>query len=360
MSDMMPQAEIFEPQPAVRGVHMHPSETVLVGRRDRPALGLNSHSPILEGRGLTRRYTTDAGQTLTACREVDISLRQGRTLGIVGESGCGKSTLLRLLAQLEQPDEGQLFFRNQDITRLKGEALRKNRRHIQMVFQDSNAAFFARMKAGEAITESLTNLGKISAKELREKQAELLRLVQLPEDFADRYPHSMSGGQRQRLGIARAMALDPDILVCDEATCALDVSVQEKIIGLLVDIQRQRELSMIFVCHDLALVQSLSHQVMVMYLGGVVESLPGCEVLEQACHPYSQALLNSIFAIDMDFDKPLPTLKGEVPSPLNPPKGCAFHARCPQCLEHCRTERPAMRQIAPHHQVACHLFEPEK
>ena len=314
---------------------------------------------ILEGRGLTRRYTTDTGQTLTACRDVDITLQRGRTLGIVGESGCGKSTLLRLLTQLERPDGGQLFYRGKEITGLKGEALRKNRRHIQMVFQDPCAAFFARMKAGEAITEPLRNYEKLSPGQLREKQAELLRLVQLPEDFAGRYPHCMSGGQRQRLGVARALALDPDVVVCDEATSALDVSVQEKIIRLLVDIQRERRLSIIFVCHDLALVQSLSHQVLVMYLGGVVESLPGDEVWERASHPYSKALLNSIFAIDMDFDKPLTTLKGEVPSPLNLPRGCAFHTRCPHSLERCRTERPAMRYIDSHHQVACHLFEGE-
>jgi ABC-type oligopeptide transport system ATPase subunit len=194
---------------------------------------------ILEGKSLTRRYTTDSGLTLTACRDVDFSLRLGRTLGIVGESGCGKSTLLRMLTQLERPDEGQLFYRGKDITGLKGEALRKNRRHIQMVFQDPGAAFFSRMKAGEAITEPILNFEKLSGKKLHEKQAELLNLVKLPEGFSDRYPHSMSGGQRQRLGIARALALNPDILVCDEATSALDVSVQEKVIQLLVEIQKK-------------------------------------------------------------------------------------------------------------------------
>ncbi|MCD8349220.1 MAG: ATP-binding cassette domain-containing protein [Planctomycetaceae bacterium] len=312
---------------------------------------------ILEGRGLTRRYTTDSGQTLTACKEVDIELARGRTLGIVGESGCGKSTLLRMLTQLERPDEGRLFFRGGDITALKGEALRRNRRHIQMVFQDPNSAFFARIKAGRAITEPIRNFEKLSARQLREKQAELLRLVQLPEEFADRYPHSMSGGQRQRLGLARALALDPEILICDEATSALDVSVQERIIELLVAIQKRRRISIIFVCHDLALVQSLSHQVMVMYLGGVVEVLPGDEVWDKAVHPYSQALLHSVFAVDMDFDQPLNTLQGEVPSPLNMPRGCSFHTRCPKCMERCRDERPILRRLSPNHQVACHLFD---
>lgn len=314
---------------------------------------------VLEGRGLTRRYTTDSGQTLTACRGVDLSLYQGSTLGIVGESGCGKSTLLRMLTQLEKPDAGSLHYQGKDITAQKGEALRQSRRHIQMVFQDPSTAFFPRMKAGEAITEPLQNFERLSKAQLREKQAELLELVRLPKDFANRYPHSMSGGQRQRLGIARALALDPEVLVCDEATCALDVSVQDKVIQLLVDIQQQRRLSVIFVCHDLALVQSMSHQVMVMYLGGVVECLPGNEVSDHAKHPYSQALLNSIFAIDMDFDKPVSVLQGEVPSPLDLPTGCAFHARCPYCMERCRTEQPEMTTVAPNHQVACHLYHEE-
>lgn len=311
---------------------------------------------ILEGKGLTQRYKTDTGRVLTACRAVDVTLRKGETLGIVGESGCGKSTLLRILTQLERPVEGRLFFNGKEITFLKGESLRRNRRHIQMVFQDPAASFFPRMKVGEAITEPLRNFRKLSRQEMLDKQAELLELVGLPKEYADRYPHSLSGGQRQRLGIARALALDPDILICDEATSALDVSVQRQIIELLADIQRQRGLSIIFVCHDLALVQSIAHRVMIMYLGGVVEALPGDQVWNQACHPYSKALLSSVFATDMDFDKPLNTLEGDVPSPLDLPCGCSFHTRCPSCMEICRREQPALREIASEHQAACHLL----
>ena len=315
---------------------------------------------ILEGKGLTQRYKTDTGRVLTACRAVDVALRKGETLGIVGESGCGKSTLLRLLTQLERPSEGRLFFNGQEITSLKGESLRRHRRHIQMVFQDPGASFFPRMKAGEAIIEPLRNFHSLSRQEVLDKQAELLELVGLPKEYADRYPHSMSGGQQQRLGIARALALDPDILICDEATSALDVSVQSQIIELLANIQRLRGLSIIFVCHDLALVQLISHQIMIMYLGGIVEVLPGAQVWSQACHPYSKALLGSVFATDMDFDKPLSILNGDVPSPLDLPQGCSFHTRCPRCVERCRHEQPVLREIAPEHQAACHMIQYDK
>lgn len=311
---------------------------------------------ILEGRGLTRRYKTDTGQTLTASNGVDLALHKGKTLGIVGESGCGKSTLLRMLTQIERPDEGKLFYYGKDITSLKGEALRKHRRHIQMVFQNSTAAFFPKMKVSDAISEPLRNFKHLSKREVDSQVSKLLEMVELPESFAERYPHSMSGGQRQRLGIARALALNPDVLVCDEATCSLDVSVQQRIIQLLARIQKERQLSIIFVCHDLALVQSISHQVMVMYLGNVVETLPGDQVWEKGCHPYSKALLGSVFAIDMDFDKPLSGLEGDIPSPLDLPKGCPFHTRCPQCMDRCRQERPVLRTVGSDHQVSCHLY----
>lgn len=312
---------------------------------------------ILEAKNLTRHYNTDNGKMLVACNNIDLILHKGETLGIVGESGCGKSTLLRLLSQLEQPNNGELYYKGQDITAHKGEKLRQNRKNIQMVFQDPSASFFPRVKAGDAIVEPLRNFGKYSQKELKDKQFELLDLVGLPIEYANRYPHSMSGGQRQRLGIARALALDPSILICDEATSALDVSVQKQIIELLVKIQKERELSIIFVCHDLALVQSMSHKVMVMYLGGVIETLPGYGVWDTAMHPYSQALLQSIFSTDMDLKKSLFTLEGEVPSPLNLPKGCTFHTRCCNCIDICKSTPPELCYISEDHKVACHLIK---
>ncbi len=311
---------------------------------------------ILEGQALTRYYQTGNGKKFAACLDVNLKLKSGQTLGIVGESGCGKSTLLRLLTQLERPDRGRLYFRGSDITGQRGEQLRRERRHIQMVFQDPAAAFFSRMKAGRAITQPITNYRRMTKAELLCRQKELLEMVKLPGDYADRYPHSMSGGERQRLGIARALALDPDILICDEATCALDVSVQKQMIRLLAEIQQARGLSMIFVCHDLALVQSVSHVVMVMYLGTVAEILPGAAVHQQAKHPYTRALAAAVFSLDMDFDKTLPVLDGEIPSPLDRPAGCPFHTRCPHCMPVCSREQPQLLKTGAEHYTACHLY----
>lgn len=310
----------------------------------------------MEGRGLTQWYTREDGRVLTACRDVDVKLVRGKTLGIVGESGCGKSTLLRMLAQLERPARGSLFFQGRDISGLKGEKLRRHRRHIQMVFQDPAAAFFPRMRVGDALSEPLRNFGSPSRAVLRQQVEDLLSLVRLPTEFAERFPHSLSGGQRQRVGIARALALAPEVLLCDEATAALDVSSQRQIVELLVEIQKQRQLSMVFVCHDLALVQSLSHAVMVMYLGTVVEHIPGNQIGTAAAHPYTKALLDSIFSMDMDFAKPIQPLEGDVPSPINLPEGCPFHARCRECADIYRTRRPAMRTLSPAHRVACHMY----
>ncbi|WP_243190227.1 oligopeptide/dipeptide ABC transporter ATP-binding protein [Clostridium faecium] len=297
------------------------------------------------------------GDLLTACDSIDLELKKGETLGIVGESGCGKSTLLKLITQIERPNKGKLYIEGKDVTDLKGEALRRSRQHIQMVFQDPSSSFFPRMKVRDAISEPLRNFERLPRKEIDNRVKDLLELVQLPKDYISRYPHSMSGGQRQRLGIARALILEPDILVCDEATCALDVSVQKQIIELLIEIQRKRELSIIFVCHDLALIQSFSHRVMVMYLGNIVEVLPGNKVKDSAYHPYTKALLDSIFTVDMDPSKPIKLLEGEVPSSIDLPSGCPFHTRCSYKEEICSKEKPKLRELSRNHQIACHIID---
>lgn len=314
------------------------------------------YEKVLEAKNLTKIYRNDQGDLLTACDNIHLELKKGETLGIVGESGCGKSTLLKLITQIERPNKGKLYMGGKDVTDLKGEALRRSRRHIQMVFQDPSSSFFPRMKVRDAISEPLRNFERFPKKEIDHRVRDMLELVQLPKDYISRYPHSMSGGQRQRLGIARALILEPDILICDEATCALDVSVQKQIIELLIEIQRKRELSIIFVCHDLALIQSFSHRVMVMYLGNIVEVLPGNKVKDSAYHPYTRALLDSIFTVDMDPSKPIKLLEGEVPSSIDLPKGCPFHTRCSYREEICIKEKPKLREFSKNHQIACHII----
>ena len=315
------------------------------------------HERILEARGVTKRYPAAGGRTLTACDGVSLSLYRGRTLGLVGESGCGKSTFLRMLVSLERPTEGQIFCQGRDITRLKGEALRQHRRKVQMVFQDPAAAFDPRMRVLDLLCEPLENFGLVRRDQREAVARQYLELVELPGDFAGRHPHSLSGGQRQRVGIARALVLEPEVLLFDEATSALDVSVQRTIIELLARLQRERNLCYGFVCHDVSLVQSLSHEVAVLYLGTVLEVLPGECLADRARHPYTRALVGSIFRLNMDFTKPLESITGEPPSPLDRPPGCPFQSRCPDCGDRCRREHPALREIGPGHLAACHRLE---
>jgi oligopeptide/dipeptide ABC transporter ATP-binding protein len=211
------------------------------------------------------------------------------------------------------------------------------------------------MKVRDIICEPLLNFGRIRPADKDAVARKYLEMVELPPDFADRYPHRMSGGERQRVGIARALALEPEIIVCDEATCALDVSVQKTVIELLVRLQRERGIALVFICHDISLVQSISHEIAVMYLGNVVELLPGEKVAHESVHPYTRAMIGAIFDIDMDFSKPIQSIDSEAPSPLDVPKGCPFQNRCDHCMEICKQTHPPLRQVAENHWVACHL-----
>ena len=315
-----------------------------------------SNTAILEVKNLTKHFKAGRRQVVHAVDNVSFTLEKGKTLGLVGESGCGKSTFMRFLVSLDTPTEGEIFFHGKNITQLKGEELRQNRQYIQMVFQDPSASFNPKMKIRDIICEPLMNFKQIKASEKDAVARKFLEMVDLPGDFADRYPHNMSGGQRQRVAIARAIALEPEIIVMDEATCALDVSVQKTIIELVVGLQKQKNISIGFIAHDLGLIQSFAHQIAVMYLGTIVEVLPGEEISTSAMHPYTQALLGAVFDLNMDFSKKIESIESEAPSPLDVPPGCPFQNRCDRCMEICREKRPALIDVAKGHQVACHLY----
>lgn len=320
---------------------------------------MNAEAPvILQIKNLTKKFAAEGGKMLTACDNVTFNAYAGQTLGIIGESGCGKSTLVRTILQIHPASGGEVIFDGQDILKLRGEAARQNRRKIQMVFQDPAAAFNPKMKVKEIVCEPLLNFGLIKKSEVDAKAAELLRLVELPEDFKDRYPHNMSGGQRQRLGIARALSLEPKIVVCDEATSALDVSVQEKICELLVRLQKEKGITYLFICHDLGLVDLMCHQIAVMYLGNIVEYIGyGRRISTEGMHPYTKALMKSVFKVDFKPGEKIEPLESEIPSPLDLPKGCPFQSRCGQCMEICRSEKPELKEVVPGHFVACHLVD---
>ena len=314
---------------------------------------------VLEARHITRRFPASGGRTLVANDDISLKFYKGKTLGLVGESGCGKSTFMRFLVSLDTPSEGEILYRGKDITKLKGEELRQNRQNIQMVFQDPSSSFNPKMKIRDIVCEPLLNFNRIKRSEKDAACKKLLEMVELPGEFADRYPHNMSGGQRQRVAIARALALEPEILILDEATSALDVSVQKNIIELVTKLQREKNITIGFICHDIALIQSCAHQVAVMYLGSLVEVLPAQALRENAMHPYTKALMGSIFDIGMDFSKPIEPIEGEAPSPLDVPSGCPFRSRCSACTERCAQEKPRLQEVGPEHMVACHLFDKE-
>lgn len=308
---------------------------------------------ILRVEHVTKKFPVSGGKFLTACDDISLDVRKGETVAVVGESGCGKTTLLKAIMNMQRPTSGKIIFHGEDITQLTGEAKRQNYRHIQMVFQDPTAAFNPKLKIRDIVCEPLLNFDLISPADVGSKARELLTQVDLPADFVDRYPHNMSGGQRQRVAIARALALEPEIIACDEATSALDVSVQDTIIKLLVKLQRDKGITYIFICHDMALVSLFSHRVAVMYLGNMMEQLDG-DKLDSARHPYTQALLKAVFSTDQEKNQYIGILPGDIPSPLDIPTGCPFQNRCEHCRELCQQKKPDLSEVEPNHFVACH------
>lgn len=309
---------------------------------------------IMSVENLTKKFPVSGGKFLTACDDITFHVRRGETVGIVGESGCGKTTLLKAIMNMQAPTSGRIIFHGVDITKLTGEDKRQNYRHIQMVFQDPSAAFDPKMRVKDIICEPLVNFDLIGAADVEAKAQELLAQVDLPADFVNRYPHNMSGGQRQRVAIARALALEPEIIACDEATSALDVSVQDTIIKLLVKLQREKGITYIFICHDLALVSLFSHRIAVMYLGNMMEKLDG-DKLSEARHPYTRALLKAVFSTEREKNQYIEILPGDIPSPLDMPSGCPFRNRCVHCQGICAEKKPPFVEVAENHFVACHF-----
>ena len=290
-----------------------------------------------------------------AVDDISFFVRRGETLGLVGESGCGKSTTGRAILQLYRPTSGEVYFDGQDLCKMKGEELRRMRRRMQMIFQDPYASLNPRMTVGNIIGEPLEVHGIARGKEKRERVQELLRVVGLNPYFVNRYPHEFSGGQRQRIGVARALAVNPDFIVCDEPISALDVSIRAQIINLLEELQAQFGLTYLFIAHDLSVVRHISDRVAVMYLGKIMELTTREELYENPLHPYTQALLSAVPIPDpvVEEKRKRIILEGDVPSPVNPPKGCNFCTRCPVVMDICKNEEPEFKEVQSGHWVAC-------
>ena len=297
------------------------------------------------------------GQTVKAVDDVSFEIMKGETFGVVGESGCGKSTLGRTLIRLQQPTDGHIYLNGTDIAGLKGAQLKEMRKEAQIIFQDPSACINPRRTIKQILMEpfEIHNLkGKI---DVDAKIMELLQLVGLDSYHLSRYPHELSGGQKQRIGIARALALEPQIIICDEAVSALDVSVQAQVLNLLQELKEKLGLTYFFISHNLNVVYQVSDRVGVMYLGKMVEIANYDQLYEKRYHPYTEALLSAIPQVDQEEQKERIHLEGEVPSPYDPPSGCHFHTRCPKACDKCRQTAPELKEVAPGHYVACHLYE---
>ncbi len=314
--------------------------------------GLKKHFPIRKG------FFSRASGSVYAVDGVSFSIGRGETLGLVGESGCGKSTVGRTVLRLLEPTHGTIKVAGQDITQLDSQGLLPYRRRMQMIYQDPYASLNPRMTAGEIVGEPMIVHDLGAPEERKQRVAALFERVGLRPEAVNSYPHEFSGGQRQRIGIARALSLNPELIVGDEPVSALDVSIQAQIINLLMDLQDEFKLSYLFVAHDLAVVEHISHRVAVMYLGRIVEMTDKRSLFEVPLHPYTEALLSAV---------PIPKssargrkrviLTGDVPSPINPPSGCHFHTRCPYAMPRCKTDVPVLREVMPGHLASCHLHD---
>ena len=314
---------------------------------------LTKHFPITQGIVVQRQIGA-----VRAVDNVSFDIREGETLGLVGESGCGKSTTGRTMLQLYRPTSGKVYYQDQDLTTIKGEELRRMRRNMQIIFQDPYASLNPRLTVGDIIGEPLeVHRVEKSKKKRQERVQELLRLVGLNPYFINRYPHEFSGGQRQRIGVARALALQPKFIICDEPISALDVSIQAQVVNLLEKLQDEFGLTYLFIAHDLSMVRYISDRTAVMYLGKIVELAEREELYSHPLHPYTQALLSAVPVPDpvVERTRQRMILTGDVPSPVHPPSGCNFHPRCPLAQQVCQEEEPEWREVSPSHWVACHL-----
>ncbi|MFM6196460.1 MAG: ABC transporter ATP-binding protein [Dolichospermum sp.] len=332
------------------------SEKLSISQNRTPLIrveNLQKHFPVMQGILLQRQVAT-----LKAVDGLTFNIQRGETLSLVGESGCGKSTTGRMILQLSRPTGGKIYFENTDLTHLTEKELRPFRRKMQMIFQDPYSSLNPRMTVGKIISEPLIIHQFGNQNIIKNRVKEILELVGLNSNLINRYPHEFSGGQQQRIGIARALAMNPDFIVCDEPIAALDVSIQAQVINLMQCLQKNLGLTYLFIAHDLSVVRHISDQVAVMYLGKIVELADRISLYENPLHPYTQALLSAVPIPDPELEakRQRILLTGEVPSPINPPTGCRFCSRCPEVMEQCRLEEPPLKDIGSHHWVACHLY----
>ncbi|WP_186670484.1 ABC transporter ATP-binding protein [Sporosarcina sp. BP05] len=324
---------------------------------------LSSKKPILKVSNLKQYFIVkrealfQPKQVVKAVDGISFDLYPGETLSIVGESGCGKSTTGRSILHLDEPTEGEILYKDVSLTEMSKKELRNIRGDIQVIFQDPFASLNPRRTIRQMLDEAMAIQKVLPPKQREARMLELMQNVGLRPEYLERYPHEFSGGQRQRIGIARALAVNPKVIICDEAVSALDVSIQAQILNLLKRLQNDFDLTFLFISHDLSIVKHISDRVMVMYLGKIVEISDKASLFKNPLHPYTKALLSAIPVIDQTIKRERILLKGDVPSPLNPPTGCRFHTRCPFATDLCRDEEPLLRELESGHLVACHFAE---